>query len=144
MKAPRARRGGRTPGSNHPIDIHIGSRVRLRRNMLRLSQEKLGEKLRLTFQQVQKYERGANRIGASRLWELHEILQVPVSFFYEHTDPVRAEAIADIDEPITDITMRDDVRELVTAYYGIPLDTRRRLINFAKAIWRECRALDAA
>src|SRR3954452_14091516 len=67
----------------NPIDIHVGSRVRRRRMMLSLSQEKLGNGLGLTFQQVQKYEKGTNRIGASRLQQIAQILQVPVSFFSE-------------------------------------------------------------
>lgn len=71
------------PRSPNPVDIHVGARVRLRRKILRLSQEKLGEELGVTFQQVQKYERGANRVGASRLWKLSEVLDVPVSFFYD-------------------------------------------------------------
>src|ERR1700761_1466352 len=74
---------GRTPsGKPNPIDAHVGARVRLRRTLLGLSQEKLGEAIGLTFQQVQKYERGANRIGASRLWELSSVLDVPVQFFF--------------------------------------------------------------
>src|ERR1700685_4720215 len=88
-RAPR-RPGRRKSDRPHPIDVHVGSRVRLRRNMLGLSQEKLGEALGLTFQQVQKYERGANRIGASRLHELSRVLDVPVQFFYDEEDPVRA------------------------------------------------------
>lgn len=71
------------PRSPNPVDIHVGARVRLRRKILRLSQERLGEELGVTFQQVQKYERGANRVGASRLWKLSEVLDVPVSFFYD-------------------------------------------------------------
>src|SRR5262249_36106318 len=67
----------------NPIDQHVGSRVRMRRMMLAISQEKLGDALGLTFQQVQKYERGANRISASRLQHLSQILQVPVAFFFE-------------------------------------------------------------
>lgn len=67
----------------NPIDIHVGSRVRLRRNMLGMSQEKLGENLGITFQQVQKYEKGTNRVGASRLQSIASILGVPVSFFFE-------------------------------------------------------------
>src|ERR1044071_7122837 len=74
----------------NPIDVRVGARLRLRRNMIGLSQEKLGEALGLTFQQVQKYERGTNRIGASRLYELSRILDVPVSFFFDNTDPARA------------------------------------------------------
>lgn len=67
----------------NPIDVHVGSRVRLRRNMLGMSQEKLGENLGITFQQVQKYEKGTNRVGASRLQAIASILTVPVSFFFE-------------------------------------------------------------
>jgi transcriptional regulator with XRE-family HTH domain len=67
----------------NPIDVHVGSRVRLRRNMLGMSQEKLGEKLGITFQQVQKYEKGTNRVGASRLQAIDSILDTPVSFFFE-------------------------------------------------------------
>jgi transcriptional regulator with XRE-family HTH domain len=67
----------------NPIDVHVGSRVRLRRMLLGMSQEKLGEHLGLTFQQIQKYEKGINRIGASRLFDLANVLSVPVQFFYE-------------------------------------------------------------
>src|SRR3954447_8504909 len=67
----------------NPIDIHVGSRVRLRRNMLGMSQEKLGENLGITFQQIQKYEKGTNRIGASRLQHIARVLSVPVAFFFE-------------------------------------------------------------
>jgi len=67
----------------NPIDIHVGSRVRLRRMMLGMSQEKLGEQLGITFQQIQKYEKGTNRIGASRLQHISTVLSVPVSFFFE-------------------------------------------------------------
>ena len=67
----------------NPVDKYVGSRVRMRRIMLGMSQEKLGEALGLTFQQVQKYEKGTNRVGASRIQQISEILQVPVSFFLE-------------------------------------------------------------
>jgi len=67
----------------NPIDIHVGSRIRLRRTMLGMSQEKLGESLGITFQQIQKYEKGTNRVGASRLQQISEILQVPVSFLFD-------------------------------------------------------------
>ncbi len=72
-----------TPRAANPVDIHVGTRVRLRRKVMKMSQEKLGSQLGVTFQQVQKYERGANRVGASRLWRLSQVLDVPVSFFYE-------------------------------------------------------------
>ncbi|MGE0503726.1 MAG: helix-turn-helix domain-containing protein [Rhizobiaceae bacterium] len=67
----------------NPIDVHVGSRIRLRRNMMGMSQERLGDKLGITFQQIQKYEKGTNRIGASRLQAISSILEVPVSFFFE-------------------------------------------------------------
>jgi transcriptional regulator with XRE-family HTH domain len=67
----------------HPVDKYVGSRVRMRRIMLSMSQEKLGEALGLTFQQVQKYEKGTNRVGASRIQQIAEILQIPVSFLFE-------------------------------------------------------------
>ena len=84
---------GRTPlGNPNPIDVHVGTRVRLRRTLLGMSQEKLGESLGLTFQQVQKYERGANRIGASRLFDLSRVLDVPVSFFFDDmSDAIKAQ-----------------------------------------------------
>lgn len=69
--------------SPHPIDVHVGSRLRLRRLLVGMSQDKLGEALGLTFQQIQKYEKGMNRIGASRLFEISKILTVPVQFFYD-------------------------------------------------------------
>jgi transcriptional regulator with XRE-family HTH domain len=73
-------RGTRRP---NPVDVHVGNRVRLQRMLMGISQEKLGERLGLTFQQVQKYEKGINRIGASRLFELSRVLGVPVQFFYD-------------------------------------------------------------
>ncbi|MFD1747500.1 helix-turn-helix domain-containing protein [Rhizobium helianthi] len=72
-----------TKKSPNPIDVHVGSRIRLRRTMLGMSQEKLGDSLGITFQQVQKYEKGANRVGASRLQHIAEILNVPIPFFFE-------------------------------------------------------------
>jgi transcriptional regulator with XRE-family HTH domain len=76
----------------NPIDIHVGSRVRLRRMMLGMSQEKLGESLGITFQQIQKYEKGTNRIGASRLQHIARVLNVPVSFFFEDAPATPNEA----------------------------------------------------
>ncbi|MDX2257376.1 MAG: helix-turn-helix transcriptional regulator [Hyphomicrobiaceae bacterium] len=79
-EGPGDERNSRRP---NPIDIHVGTRVRLRRMLLGMSQEKLGESLGLTFQQVQKYEKGINRIGASRLFDLAQVLGVPVQYFYD-------------------------------------------------------------
>src|SRR6266851_9604237 len=119
----QTRRPGRQKGDKpNPIDVHVGSRVRLRRNMLGLSQEKLGEAIGLTFQQIQKYERGANRIGASRLYQLSQVLDVPIMFFYDDTDPVRAPAIpGGFAEPAQEAFDADPLRraetsELLAAY----------------------------
>jgi transcriptional regulator with XRE-family HTH domain len=139
--AGRGRQRAETP---HPIDIRVGARVRLRRNMLGLSQEKLGEALGLTFQQVQKYERGANRIGASRLFQLSRELGVPVSFFFDETDPVHAPAIpVGFAEPPnegfdSDPLRRRETLELVEAYFAIESPTlRRRLFELARALATE-------
>jgi transcriptional regulator with XRE-family HTH domain len=82
----------------NPIDVHVGSRVRLRRMLLGMSQEKLGEHLGLTFQQIQKYEKGINRIGASRLFDLSRVLAVPVQFFYEELPVAGGESAAGFGE----------------------------------------------
>jgi transcriptional regulator with XRE-family HTH domain len=124
----------------NPVDIHVGSRVRLRRTLLGMSQEKLGNALSLTFQQVQKYERGTNRIGSSRLFLLSKILDVQVSFFFddmvaEVTSGQRgfAEAAqANFDQG--DLAKRETL-ELVRAYYKITDPAvRKRLFDLVKAI----------
>jgi len=78
----------------HHIDVHVGSRVRLRRMFIGMSQERLGEQMSLTFQQIQKYEKGTNRIGASRLFQLAEVLSVPVGFFFEGLETASRNATA--------------------------------------------------
>jgi transcriptional regulator with XRE-family HTH domain len=135
------RPGRRKTDKPNPIDIHVGSRIRLRRNMLGLSQEKLGEAIGLTFQQVQKYERGANRVGASRLHELSRVLDVPVSFFFDDMDPVRAPAIpGGFAESAAEAFDSDPLRkretvELISAYYEIDDPAlRRRFFDLAKAL----------
>jgi transcriptional regulator with XRE-family HTH domain len=144
---PPRRAGRRKSDRPDPVDVHVGSRVRLRRNMLGMSQEKLGEAISLTFQQVQKYERGANRIGASRLWELSEILDVPVRFFFDHEDPVRAPAVAGFAESAqegfeSDLLGRRETIELVGAYYQIgDAAVRRRLYELAKALAADSEAV---
>jgi transcriptional regulator with XRE-family HTH domain len=138
------RRPGRPKiGIPNPIDVRVGARLRLRRNMLGLSQEKLGEMIGLTFQQVQKYERGANRIGASRLYELSRVLDVPVSFFFEDTDPVHAPATGGFAElPAegleSNLLSRPETIELVRAYFAIEDATvRQRLLDLVKALAAE-------
>lgn len=114
-------------GKPNPVDIHVGSRVRLRRTLLGLSQEKLADAIGLTFQQVQKYERGANRIGASRLFELSRVLDVPVTYFFEDMAPdlasrsgARAAGMAEAQAPYeSDTLARRETLELVRAYYRI-------------------------
>ncbi len=97
----------------HPIDVHVGSRVHLRRTLLVMSQTQLGEKLGITFQQIQKYERGINRISASRLYRLSHILDVPVSFFFDDLDEGAGARSPD------DILLKRETLELVLAYYRI-------------------------
>ncbi len=97
----------------HPIDVHVGSRVRLRRTLLGMNQTQLGEKLGITYQQIQKYEYGANRISASRLHQLSRILDVPVSYFFDGLDKG-----ANVWSP-DDIWLKRETLELVRAYYRI-------------------------
>jgi len=118
----------RIPGVADPVDVHVGSRVRLRRTLLGLSQEKLGDAVGLTFQQIQKYERGANRIGASRLYDLAHVLDVSVAFFFEEMSEEiksRDDSPADnlglntLEEADKDPLTRRETLELVRAYYKI-------------------------
>jgi transcriptional regulator with XRE-family HTH domain len=135
----------------NPIDVHVGKRLRLRRTLLGMSQERLGELLGLTFQQVQKYERGVNRIGSSRLFELGQILDVPISFFFDdlpetvagaggalsgYATPGLAEERAGFDQEDDALPLdRRETLELVRAYYriGDPA-VRKRLFELAKAL----------
>ncbi len=124
----------------HPIDVHVGSRVRLRRTLLGMSQEKLGEGLGLTFQQVQKYERGVNRIGSSRLYQLARILDVPVSFFFDDIPEAAEGATPGLrEEPVEplerDPMVKRETLELVRAYYRISEPAaRKRLFELTKAM----------
>lgn len=124
----------------NPVDIHVGSRVRLRRTLLGMSQEKLGAALNLTFQQVQKYERGTNRIGSSRLYQLSRILDVPVSFFFDDmplSGPGAGTGLSEDGQETFDhenLSKRETL-ELVRAYYRIKnSDVRKRLFELIKAV----------
>ena len=129
-----------------PIDVHVGSRVRLRRTLLGLSQEKLGEALGLTFQQVQKYERGVNRIGASRLFDLARVLDVPIGFFFDDMPPEMggnavtrsrpAYGMAEAQDGFDDDTLhRRETLELVRAYYRITDPAvRKRVFELIKSL----------
>ena len=129
-----------------PIDIHVGSRIRLRRTLLGMSQERLGESLGLTFQQVQKYERGVNRVGASRLFDLSRVLDVPISFFFDDMPdslaanfggmPSRRVGGSEQQDQFGDDTLsRRETLELVRAYYRIT-DTsiRKRVFELIKSM----------
>jgi len=141
----RRRGRGRSPaGKPNPIDVHVGHRVRLRRTLLGMSQEKLGDAIGLTFQQVQKYERGTNRVGASRLFELSRVLDVPVAYFYDemgnevaHKGHQHAMGFAEENpEPYgLDPMMKRETLELVRAYYKISEPkVRKRLFEMTKAL----------
>src|SRR5712692_1364570 len=116
----------------NPIDKHVGSRVRMRRMMLSMSQEKLGDALNLTFQQVQKYEKGTNRIGASRLQHISNILQVPPTFFFDEAPHVAngqisADATSATDEITAFVTSRDGLA-LAKAFTRIGNPALRRRV----------------
>lgn len=137
-------------GRPSPIDVHVGSRIRLRRTLLGMSQEKLGDALGLTFQQVQKYERGVNRVGASRLFDISRVLDVPISFFFDdmpegmQDTPVsgprgRTYGFSEAQEPfgagLDDHMTKRETLELVRAYYRIsePL-VRKRMFDLIKSL----------
>ena len=124
----------------NPIDKHVGSRVRMRRMMLSMSQEKLGNSLGLTFQQVQKYEKGTNRIGASRLQQISHILQVPVSFFFEGAPSggsARGEGFGEAPSPayVSDFLATSDGLALTKAFMRISdSKLRRRIVDLVEQI----------
>ena len=124
----------------NPIDRHVGSRVRMRRMMLSMSQEKLGDALGLTFQQVQKYEKGANRIGASRLQQISGILQVPVSFFFEGAPVQPGDRPVGMEESpspayVADFLATSDGLALTKAFTRIKdAKLRRRIVDLVSQI----------
>jgi len=125
----------------NPIDKHVGSRVRMRRMMLSMSQEKLGDALDLTFQQVQKYEKGTNRIGASRLQQISHILQVPVAFFFEGAPaplggiPQNGAGEAPSHSYVSDFLATSDGLALTKAFMRIPdAKLRRRIVDLVQQI----------
>jgi len=123
----------------NPIDKHVGSRVRMRRMMLSMSQEKLGDALGLTFQQVQKYEKGTNRIGASRLQQIAHILQVPVSFFFEGAphSPGHSGGMSEAPSPayVSDFLATSDGLSLTKAFMRIKSSKlRRRIVDLVEQI----------
>lgn len=119
----------------NPVDIHVGARLKSRRSLLRLSQEKLADSVGITFQQVQKYERGTNRVSASRLWQFSQVLKVPISYFFEgYSDKANLQALnhglADNDQDgfqaEDDIMDKKETINLIREYYSIPDEKMRR------------------
>jgi len=122
----------------NPVDAHVGHRVRLRRMLIGMSQERLGELLGLTFQQVQKYEKGINRIGAGRLFEVAGILGVPISFFYEDADAngtARGFSEAGEPPPVMEFLASGEGLQLSLAFMRIKdMKVRRRILDLVRSL----------
>ncbi len=126
----------------NPVDTHVGSRVRLRRMLLGMSQERLGDAMGLTFQQVQKYEKGVNRIGASRLFHISRILDVPVQFFFEEAPQLDGLAVTGMAEPESETF----ILEFLNSREGLELNrafvkigdpkVRKRIVDIVRALGR--------
>ena len=130
-----------SPRKSNPVDVHVGSRVRVRRMILGLSQEKLGEKLGLTFQQVQKYERGTNRVGASRLFDLARVLDVPIQFFFDEMPSDLASAAATgfserpAENPLSEYLSTRDGLELNRAFARITdPKVRKSIVDLVRSL----------
>ncbi|MCH9825559.1 helix-turn-helix domain-containing protein [Lentibacter algarum] len=117
----------------HPVDVHVGKRVRHRRWLVGMTQQQLAEKVGIKFQQIQKYETGANRVSASRLWDISEVLDVPVSFFFEGLDVEQA-AVAKEERMPSDLMGDKEAMELIRSYYSIPENQRKRLFDLARVL----------
>ena len=118
----------------HPVDVHVGKRIRHRRWMVGMTQQQLGEKVGIKFQQIQKYETGMNRVSASRLWDISEALDVAVSFFFDGIEERQnAEATGSSSIP-GDIMADKEALELVRSYYSMPENQRRRLFELARVL----------
>ena len=124
----------------NPVDIHVGSRIRLRRNMIGMSQEKLGDSLGITFQQVQKYEKGTNRVGASRLQAIARVLDVPVSFFFEDapgSDPDGGKGFGENSQTryVVDFLNSSEGLQLNRAFVKITdPQVRRKIVDLVKTL----------
>ena len=125
------------------IDLHVGKRLRRRRRLLGLTQQQLAESVGIRFQQIQKYECGANRVSASRLFELAESLDVPVQYFYEGLSSRDADN-EDSDTLAADILSQKETVDLIRAYYRLGERPRKRLLELAKSLQPDEAANDAA
>ena len=115
----------------HPVDEHVGKRIRHRRWMIGMTQQQLAERVGIKFQQIQKYETGMNRVSASRLWDISDALGVPVSFFFDGLDEA---AEAQEAAAPRDIMADKEAMELVRSDYAIPETQRRRLFELARVL----------
>lgn len=115
----------------HPVDVHVGKRIRHRRWMVGTTQQQLAEQVGIKFQQIQKYETGMNRVSASRLWDIAEALGVDVSFFFVG---IEGEAAAERSSGPEDLMADKEAMELVRSYYSIPENQRRRLFDLARVL----------
>ena len=118
----------------HPVDVHVGKRVRHRRWMVGMTQQQLGDIVGIKFQQIQKYETGMNRISASRLWDIAQALDVSISFFFEGFEGEGAEAAPATMPERGDLLADKEALELVRSYYAIPEAQRRRLFDLARVL----------
>ena len=116
----------------HPVDVHVGKRIRHRRWMVGMTQQQLAEKVGIKFQQIQKYETGMNRVSASRLWDLSSALSVPIGFYFEGLENTNS-GQNEQDLP-SDILADKEALELVRSYYSIPENQRRRLFELARVL----------
>jgi transcriptional regulator with XRE-family HTH domain len=119
------------------IDLHLGRRLRRRRRLLGLTQQQLAVSVGIRFQQIQKYECGANRISAARLWQLAEALEVPVSYFYDGVTEAQARAEAAAEPRSGEVMARKETMDLIRAYYQLGERPRRRLLDLAKSLHNE-------
>ncbi len=117
----------------HPVDVHVGKRIRHRRWMSGTTQQQLAEAVGIKFQQIQKYETGMNRVSASRLWDIANVLNVNVSFFFEGIGEATPEGDPNSDMP-GDILTDKEALELLRSYYSIPENQRRRLFDLARVL----------
>ncbi|MGV6805633.1 MAG: helix-turn-helix domain-containing protein [Ruegeria sp.] len=117
----------------HHVDVHVGKRVRHRRWLIGMTQQQLAQQVGIKFQQIQKYETGANRISASRLWDIAEALDVPVSFFFEGLEDAQKEDSGKKSVP-ADLMGDKEALDLVRSYYAIPENQRRRLFELARVL----------
>jgi len=119
----------------HPVDVHVGKRIRHRRWLVGMTQQQLAESVGIKFQQIQKYETGMNRVSASRLWDIAAALTVPVSFFFDGLsgEEQMAEPVSAADVP-QDILKDKEALDLIRSYYAIPETQRRRLFELARVL----------